>query len=193
MDGTDDPRVARTRARVLEAARALLLEEGLDAVTHLRVAERSGAGRRTLYRHWPERVDLLRDALATPDFPRATPTGRLREDLLAHLEALRRALVEGPLARIVVALLERAAVRPELHGLRRRLTEEGCEPARALLRAAVARGELPPDTDVDAARAALEGPLFYRAMLLGERVPPAALPPLVDTLLAAPPRTGGDG
>ncbi len=47
---TTDPRVVRTRQRALDAGARLLLETGIDAVTHAQVAEVAGVGRRTLYR-----------------------------------------------------------------------------------------------------------------------------------------------
>jgi len=58
-------------------------------------------------------------------------------------------------------------------------------PLRALLRAGVARGELPGDLDEDAALAALEGPLFHRDLVRADSVPPAALPDLVEAVLTA--------
>jgi AcrR family transcriptional regulator len=166
------------------AARELLLGGGLDAVTHLEVARRSGVGRRTVYRHWPDRVDLLHDVLAAAEFPHADVTGELRADLVAHLDALRIALVDGPLAFVIHALNERAAVEPSLAPLRDRLTEEGCAPVRALLRDAVATGRLPADLDVDEAAAELEGPVFYWGLVRHEPVPPDVPARVVDRFLA---------
>lgn len=179
-----DPRAERTRGSVLEAATRLLLEQGLDAVTHQRVAAEAGVGRRTMYRHWPDPESLLEATLAGAEYPVTHRTGDLRTDLRAHVEALRRALVEGPLRYVVLALNERAAVRPELRPLRDRLTEGGCRPLTDLLEQAVRDGRLPDDLDVDAAVAALEGPVFYRSLVRGEAVPPAVVEQVVDDALA---------
>lgn len=90
-----DPRAEHSRAQALQAARALLAEEGWEAATHLRVAERSGLGRATVYRHWPDPVALRRDALSEEALVFHTvPTGDLRADLVAELEAIRAELVE---------------------------------------------------------------------------------------------------
>jgi AcrR family transcriptional regulator len=62
-----DARIARTRTEVLSAARQLHREFGADAVTHVRVAELSGVGRTTIYRHWPDTASLLIDALTSPE------------------------------------------------------------------------------------------------------------------------------
>jgi AcrR family transcriptional regulator len=93
-----DVRVERTWRMVLAAARRrLLLEEGWDAVTHVRVAAASGVGRATVYRHWPSCTDLLHDVLRREaEMSHRQPVGRLREDLVAELDALRGSSVSRP-------------------------------------------------------------------------------------------------
>ena len=80
--------VRRTRARVLEAAHRLLAQEGPDAVTHLRVAEAADVARATVYRHWPDRIDLLVDLLesgASPPVFGAPPGEDARAQLITAL------------------------------------------------------------------------------------------------------------
>ena len=98
-DATVDPRVTRTRHAVLAAAREVLLDEGWEGVTLGRVAERSGYARTTLYRHWPQRLDLLRDLIREEArLAHTTPTGNLRDDLVAELEAanIRALWIDAP-------------------------------------------------------------------------------------------------
>ena len=71
-----DPRVARTRRDVLAAARGVMLEEGGERGTLARGAERSGYARTTLYRHWPQRLDLLRDLIGGGAAAAHHPGGR---------------------------------------------------------------------------------------------------------------------
>ena len=54
-----NPRVRRTRERILAAARELLSEVGPAGLTYSLLAERAGVTRQTLYRHWPSRPALL--------------------------------------------------------------------------------------------------------------------------------------
>jgi AcrR family transcriptional regulator len=56
---TGNPRVRRTRDRILAAARELLTEAGPAGLTYSLLAERAGVTRQTLYRHWPARAALL--------------------------------------------------------------------------------------------------------------------------------------
>ena len=58
-----NPRVQRTRDRILAAARDLLAEAGPAGLTYSLLAERAGVTRQTLYRHWPARSALLTDLI----------------------------------------------------------------------------------------------------------------------------------
>jgi AcrR family transcriptional regulator len=58
-----NPRVQRTRDRILAAARDLLSEAGPAGLTYSLLAERAGVTRQTLYRHWPARAALLVDLI----------------------------------------------------------------------------------------------------------------------------------
>jgi AcrR family transcriptional regulator len=177
-----DPRVVRTRELALNSARALLLEGGIGSLSHLNVAEHSGLGRKTVYRHWPTASELIYETFSSANFPQADRTGDLRPDLLAHLEALRRALVDGPLVYLIHALNERAANDPDIAELRDRLTNEGCEPIRIILRTAVKAKHLP-RIDIEEAASQLEGPLFYRTLVRNEAVPHRTITKIVDHFL----------
>ena len=91
--GRCDPRVERTRQLVLATAAAILEEQGWEAVTHVAVAERSGVGRSTLYRHWPDATALVIEVIAQRAVTgQAALTGDLRRDLTAELERFRERL-----------------------------------------------------------------------------------------------------
>jgi AcrR family transcriptional regulator len=52
-------RSRRTRAALLAAARAILQEEGFEALTMTAVAQRAGVTRRAVYMHFPTRAELV--------------------------------------------------------------------------------------------------------------------------------------
>ena len=86
-----DPRIERTRRLVLEATVAHLAEFGYGAVTIEAVAARSGVAKSTIYRHWPGRVELIRDAFHELKAPHAPPAeGDVREQVVTVLENLAR-------------------------------------------------------------------------------------------------------
>ena len=171
----------------MAVGQALLLEEGLAAVTHRRVAAAAGIGRRTLYRHWPDSRALLRDVLAMTRAPSAPPRTAFDDALVAHLEAMEAALHDGPLAYILSTLFAEAAHDPAIEALRAELAEAGCAPLASLLRHAVADGVMPRDLDVDAAVASLEGPILHDAIVSRRRTGPERVRTLVDRLITAPP------
>ncbi len=59
---TLNARSRRTRAQLLEAARAVLEQDGFDALTMTAIADRAGVTRRAVYLHFPSRADVV-DAL----------------------------------------------------------------------------------------------------------------------------------
>lgn len=186
-----DPRAERSRAKALQAAQTLLLSEGIDAITHARVAEVSGVGRRTLYRHWPDQRSLVHATLSLIRAPDADPTVDLRAGLVAHLTALSSALTSGPLGYVVATLYERSVHDPAFESLRSELVRSGCAPLESMLERAAAGGDLPSDLDVDSAVAALEGPVFHRAMLHRRPTDRVRVEELVGRFLESPPRSGG--
>lgn len=190
MAHSSDPRAVRSHERVLAAARELFLEQGVAGLTHLELARRSGVGRKTIYRHWPTTDELIHDTLDSANFPQASRIGDLRTDLVAHLEALRHALTVGPLAFVIHSLGAQAAIKPELAAVRDRLTKQGCAPVREILREAAERNQLDRGIDIEHAAAQLEGPLFYRSLVLNEPTPEAAITELVDQFLAGQERPG---
>ncbi|MER7468715.1 TetR/AcrR family transcriptional regulator [Streptomyces sp. NPDC097981] len=86
----NNPRVQRTRARILAVARELLPEVGLTGLSTAFLAERAGVTRQTLYRHWPNRAALLSDlALQGPDVGYPEPGTDIRTIATAWLVSLR--------------------------------------------------------------------------------------------------------
>lgn len=190
-----DPRVVRSRAAVLGAAREILFAEGWDAVTHASVAARSGVGRTTLYRHWPEAADLIRDVIAEQlAITRIAPTGDLREDLIAQLEAFRLQLHDPGMERALRVIIERAGYLPAFTEMKETLYQEGSRGFREILRQAKAAGEVDARLDVGRAIDQLAGPLVYRRFLAGRSFTAAYVRHVVDDFLAAhAPRDPGAG
>ena len=163
------PRSETARTAILAAAIDLLLEQGLHAMSMDDVAQRAGVSKATIYRWWPSKELLALDALATawatptPDAQRNT--GSLRGDLLAGLRAWMRQLKQKPYGRVIAGLVAQAQTDPEFAKLYR---EHFVQPRRAntreLLRRAIDRGEIPPDTNIDVTLDLLYGPIYHRLL-----------------------------
>ena len=74
--GRTDPRPARSRARLLESATALLRTGGPSAVTVDAVLRGANVARATLYRHFPSGNDLVAAAFHALIPPAPTPQPR---------------------------------------------------------------------------------------------------------------------
>jgi AcrR family transcriptional regulator len=93
-----DPRPARSRARLLEAATALLRAGGPSAVTVDAVTRGANVARATLYRHFPSGNDLLAAAFngLIPPAPMPSDEGTLRDRLIALVIAFGHSIAERP-------------------------------------------------------------------------------------------------
>ncbi|MFE7129908.1 TetR/AcrR family transcriptional regulator C-terminal domain-containing protein [Streptomyces sp. NPDC057638] len=89
-----------SRERIVDAAVALLDEEGMDRLTMRRLGERLGAGATTLYWHVDTKddvIDLAVDAIfAEAPLPAAGGVGAWREDVVALLSGCRAMLLRHP-------------------------------------------------------------------------------------------------
>jgi AcrR family transcriptional regulator len=109
-----NPRVRRTRERILAAARELLSEVGPAGLTYSLLAERAGVTRQTLYRHWPARPALLLGLIlegADGGYPE--PGADPGAVAAAWLASLRDGLLDQARRAAVVAVAAQADVDPD--------------------------------------------------------------------------------
>lgn len=164
----EDPRIARTRQAVMDAATDLLIEGGAPAVTIDAIVARSKVAKSTIYRHWDTRNDVLVDVLKAcgPEIaePEAgTPT----------VEALRAVLygvvdmTEDPMtARVMSTLI---LLRFDLDGveaIEKHLEAKQHDTVGKILDAGVEEGVIAPGYDAQQAAAHLIGPMIF-AFLTG--------------------------
>ncbi len=114
--GTSDPRPARSRARLLEAAVTLLRTGGPSAVTVDAVTRTANVARATLYRHFPSGNDLLAAAFNSliPASPTPPAEGSLRDRLVAVVLAQAEAVAQAPMLMTAMSWL---ALGRDLEGL----------------------------------------------------------------------------
>lgn len=175
---TEDPRVLRTRNDVLAAAVRILVDEGWDEVTHARVAKEAGYSRATLYAHWPDRFDLIRDAFSRyGQMPHHVPTGDPDVDLRGEVESFCRAMVEFRLDRALATLAERAQTTPEVLPIRDAFVREGERPMRETM-PALAEG-----ADAEAAVQMLCGMVTHAVLMHGSPPDTEVLNSAVDIII----------
>lgn len=165
-----DPRPARSRARLLDAATSLLRAGGPSAVTVDAVTRASNVARATLYRHFPSGNDLLAAAFRSliPAAPMPPGEGSLRDRLIALLQAQADLIAEAPVTVTAMSWLAlggdmeqspwRARDSEEVRTLRERVAEQYAAPFEAVFDSPDAVAELG-DVDRTQAVALLLGPI----------------------------------
>jgi AcrR family transcriptional regulator len=170
---SSDPRPARSRARLLDAATALLRSGGPSAVTIDAVTRSANVARATLYRHFSSANDLLAASFMSliPPAPMPPDEGSLRERLIAIVAKWAESISEVPTMLTAMAWLSlgpdigqlpdrHEATSPEMRSLRERLAEQYSAPFDAIFDSPQAAAELKP-VDRSVAFALLIGPLAF--------------------------------
>lgn len=180
-----DPRIARSKAVIIDAAVSLLLGGGVHDTTVDAIAARAQVSKATIYRHWNTRQEVVIEALShlKPDIS-VPDTGSLREDLRQITNDLVRHMA-SPAAAVFTSLAGAAEHDVQLSLLRQDFIAARRHPIQVVVEAAVARGELPDDLDTDLFVAMVAGPLFYRRVAQGQKVPAHWVDAVVEVALLA--------
>jgi TetR/AcrR family transcriptional repressor of mexJK operon len=119
----DDPRVVRSRAAVVEAARTLFLRKGYASTTMEEIAAAAGLTKRTLYNNYPDKETLFTQIVTeTMAFAEAFARG-LHDEFTAVVTAKNlRATLDDLARRMALGIM-----RPEVIALRRLLIGEARE------------------------------------------------------------------
>jgi len=142
---SSDPRPARSRARLLDAATALLRSGGPSAVTIDAVTRSANVARATLYRHFSSANDLLAASFMSliPPAPMPPNEGPLRDRLIAIVGAWAQSIAEVPTMLTAMAWLSlgpdieqlpdrHEVTSSEMRSLRERLAEQYSAPFDAI-------------------------------------------------------------
>lgn len=164
-----DPRVVRSRERVLAAALAELAESGYGGFTIDGVARRAEVARSTIYRLGHDRLSLIAEAMETLNVQPHSPLDNAAADPRRHVVALLTHLVEAmhasPMSACLPALIDGAERNTDL----RELHHSYAARRRTALVDAVTRLKEAGDTHAELvperAAEALAGAIFYRRLM----------------------------
>lgn len=163
-------------------------QNGYGALSLGAVAKRAGVGKAALYRRWPSKLAMVSERLEQIGIELAVSpdTGSLFEDVRCLLGELRR-LLRHPLIRRILPDLHAEMIRsPELAAIiRGRLQQERRECGSAIVRRAIERGEISPETDVELVNDALGGMLYWRMIVTGGHIDSKYLDDLACFILAS--------
>ncbi|AXB48519.1 TetR/AcrR family transcriptional regulator [Amycolatopsis albispora] len=178
--------------RITSAITDAVLDElavcGYGRLSMEAVARRAGVGKSALYRRWPSKQEMVLAVLSEFSVPLAEvpDTGSLRGDLLATVDALRDWFTHSHFSAIFPDLTAEAGRNPALAAaIQAMIGEPRRRQGAAMLRRAIARGELPADLNLEMALDFLPGPLFWRLGVRKVALDPGYREELVEFLLRA--------
>lgn len=182
-----DPRIARSRQVILQAVLDELSELGYGALTIESTARRAGVGKATIYRHWPNKIALIADALKLLQQQRdpELATGSPREKLERVLRHVADVVADSPFSSCLPALIEGAERDRAVRRFHHHFQAEARKPTIALIASGIATGDFPPRIDPEIAAYALLGAIFFCRLMTNEPFPEARVPDLIDTVFGS--------
>lgn len=161
------PRSAGARAAILSAAREILDQGGITAVTMEGIAARAGVGKPTIYRSWPNAHAVAMAALMGA------------EERSEHLPSPRSAITElrrqlrgvaavfgSRMGRQVAIMIASASGETELSkSFRNHFILARREEGRAIIARAMTQREIRRSIDVEVVLDMIYGPIFYRLLM----------------------------
>jgi AcrR family transcriptional regulator len=163
------PRDEEADVAILDAALALLAEQGYGGLRMEGVAAKAGVAKATVYRRWPDKLSLAIAAISSlPELP-PVDTGSLLSDLRALRAALVALFKTTRLAGVVPALAVERMRRTSAAAKIDTLIQARYQPWIAAIERAIARGELP-SSDPRLIADLLAGVLMQRVFFTGGRV-----------------------
>jgi AcrR family transcriptional regulator len=162
-------RGAKLVTKVLSATVTEMARVGAENLSIEDVATRAGVNKTTIYRRWPTPQALAREALVCASETSSSPidTGSLRGDLAAWAREFRR-VATSPDMQTIIRMRFGARTRSPVATLTSDMEKKKHARSKAILRRAVARGELPRGTDTKLLHDVLLGALLYLVVFARE-------------------------
>jgi len=174
-----------THEAVLTAAEQVLADRGYSGFSIDLVAKMARASKPTVYRWWKTKADLIAEVYLRQSSRRPTvpDLGSVHAELLLLCEDLWRMWRETCHGEAMRSLIAEAQQSPEVRQrMREVLMPARQEPARELLRRAIARGEIPKDADIELALRLMSGFHWYQ-LLTDDIHDSSVLAPLIDSVI----------
>jgi AcrR family transcriptional regulator len=181
------PRSLEADEAILEATVDVFAEVGLEALTMEGVAARAGVSKNTLYRRFPNKLELVASAVRCYTKVGAAPpdTGSTREDVRAVVDDLVAIVTDTPMGRMLPILVAVRARVPDLDLAYREIVADKRARSSAVVRRGIERGDFRADVDVDMVVDSFVSPVFYRFLVTSASLDEAFRAGVVDGALRA--------
>lgn len=179
---------AEVTAAILDAALGELADLGYGRLSMDGVARRAKAGKAALYRRWPAKQDMVLAAVTRVSLPvaQSSSTGDIRTDVVNLVGGVDAWISDPLMSRVLPDLLAEARRNPELaQALTSALGAPRRNYGRTIIEAAIDRGEVQPDVDIEYVLDLVAAPVFWRVCGLRQETTPGFLDRVVGTVLHA--------
>jgi AcrR family transcriptional regulator len=170
---------------VLDVALEQLAQVGFDRLTIPQVAEQAGFNKTSIYRRWPDKTALVRDALGaamshTDDPP---DTGNLRDDLI-ELARTVASFIQSPVGKAVVRIMLSEGGNPQMREMATMAygAASGSGPW-VVIERATKRGELSASLAPTALLFTLAGAIMHRVLVERQDASDEFLKQVIDLML----------
>ena len=181
------PRSLEADEAILEATVEVFAEVGFEALTMEGVAARAGVGKNTLYRRFPNKLDLVVSAVRCYTNVGAAPpnSGTTRGDVRAIVDDLVAIVTDTPMGRMLPILVATRTRVPELDVAYSEIVADKRARSAAVVRRAIERHDFRADVDIEAVVDAFVSPVFYRLLVTNAPLDQAFRAAVVDTVMRA--------
>ncbi|MGH2707867.1 MAG: TetR/AcrR family transcriptional regulator [Actinomycetota bacterium] len=179
------PRNPEADRAILQATFDLMAEQGVGRLSMEGVAAKAGVGKSTIYRRWPSKAALVKDAviLFTRQKVPYPDTGTLRDDLVMLLRTIITVYTTTVAGRILPDLLGETARNPELGQALNEFWSSRRKVMFEVLERGTARGEIPEDIDHELVNEFILGPIYHRFLVSRLPLTPDRADYVVDHVL----------
>lgn len=168
------PKSAELSQRILDAAIEVLANNGYAEFSFVKVAEQAGSSRPAIYRRWPTKAALITQSLnklMTTNLISPLDSPDIRQNIILILKSANQLLSNDTYRRAMASAMASAHIGTTNQELLAFLRSRRGIVIKQQLELGIAKNQLPKDFDIEFAIDALNGPIFFRSLIMDYSIP----------------------
>jgi AcrR family transcriptional regulator len=182
---SQQPRGEKFVRLVLEVTLRRLADVGFERLSVPDIADLAAVNKTSIYRRWPSKVELVRDALADAMTHANDPpdTGSLRGDLI-ELAKIVASFMQSPVGKSIIQIMLSEGADPELRAMARSAYgQSNSSGPWIVIKRAIERGELKAGIDPSRPLFTIAGAIMHRVLVEQDKVTDTVLAQMIDVVL----------
>lgn len=177
------PRSQQAHDAVISTTKRLLETLEYPAISVDRIVAESGVSKRTIYRWWKNKAEIILEAIASDDIPEPN-TGKLEQDLTLLLSGIFERVTTDPKAAAIRGLLADAQFDKEFAAEFRAYIGKRRQICLNILKRALERKEIKKTANLELIADLVYGPYWYRLLVGHAELSTPFAKDLVKTILS---------